>query len=51
MRRRGFLSLSLVAVSSAAGLLASIPFVKSLLPSAKARKIFASPILAAAGLG
>src|SRR5262245_17337150 len=39
MERRGFLGLSLAAVSGAAGLLASIPFVKSLLPSAKARAL------------
>ena len=37
MKRRGFLGLSLAAVGSVAGLFASIPFVKSLLPSAKAR--------------
>jgi ubiquinol-cytochrome c reductase iron-sulfur subunit len=37
MERRGFLGLSLAVVSGAAGLLASIPFVKSLLPSARAR--------------
>ncbi len=43
MQRRGFLGLSLAAISGAAGLLASIPFVKSLLPSAKARGL-AGPI-------
>ena len=37
MERRGFLRFSLGAVASAAGFFASIPFVKSLLPSAKAR--------------
>jgi len=43
MKRRGFLSLSLAAVSGVAGLFTSIPFVKSLLPSAKARGL-AGPI-------
>jgi ubiquinol-cytochrome c reductase iron-sulfur subunit len=43
MERRGFLGLSLAAVSGAAGLFASIPFVKSLWPSAKARGL-AGPI-------
>ena len=37
MKRRKFLSWSVTAVSGAAGLFAAIPFVKSLLPSAKAR--------------
>ena len=43
MERRGFLGLSLAAISGAAGFLASIPFVGSLLPSAKARSL-AGPI-------
>jgi ubiquinol-cytochrome c reductase iron-sulfur subunit len=43
MKRRSFLSWSVTAVSGAAGLFASIPFVKSLLPSAKARGL-AGPI-------
>jgi ubiquinol-cytochrome c reductase iron-sulfur subunit len=37
MDRRGFLGVSLSALAGVAGLLASIPFVRSLLPSAKAR--------------
>jgi ubiquinol-cytochrome c reductase iron-sulfur subunit len=37
MERRGFLSLSLALVSGAAGFFGSIPFVRSFLPSAKAR--------------
>ncbi len=36
MERRGFLGLSLSALGGIAGLFASIPFVKSLWPSAKA---------------
>jgi ubiquinol-cytochrome c reductase iron-sulfur subunit len=43
MERRGFLSLSLAAVSGAAGFFASIPFVKSFLPSAKSRSL-AGPV-------
>jgi ubiquinol-cytochrome c reductase iron-sulfur subunit len=43
MERRGFLGLSLAAISGAAGFVASIPFVKSFLPSAKARGL-AGPI-------
>lgn len=43
MQRRGFLSLSLAAVSGVAGFFASIPFVKSFLPSARARGL-AGPI-------
>jgi ubiquinol-cytochrome c reductase iron-sulfur subunit len=43
MERRGFLRLSLTAVSGVAAFLSSIPFVKSLLPSAKARGL-ADPI-------
>lgn len=43
MERRGFLGLSLAAVSGVAGLFASIPFVKSFLPSARARGL-AGPI-------
>lgn len=37
MERRGFLGLALSAVGGVAGLLASIPFVKSLWPSVRAR--------------
>jgi ubiquinol-cytochrome c reductase iron-sulfur subunit len=43
MQRRGFLRLSLAAVSGAAGFFASLPFVRSFLPSAKARAL-AGPI-------
>lgn len=43
MKRRGFLGSSLAAVSGAAGFFASIPFVKSLLPSVKARAL-AGPV-------
>jgi ubiquinol-cytochrome c reductase iron-sulfur subunit len=43
MQRRGFLSLSLAAISGAGGFFASLPFVKSFLPSAKARGL-AGPI-------
>jgi ubiquinol-cytochrome c reductase iron-sulfur subunit len=39
MDRRGFLGASLGALAGVAGFLASIPFVKSLLPSAKARAL------------
>lgn len=37
MDRRGFLGASLAALSGVASLLASIPFIRSMLPSAKAR--------------
>jgi ubiquinol-cytochrome c reductase iron-sulfur subunit len=43
MERRGFLGLSLGVLSGAAGFFASIPFVKSFLPSAKARGL-AGPV-------
>ncbi len=39
MDRRGFLGVSLGALTGIAGFLASIPFVRSLLPSAKARAL------------
>ena len=39
MDRRGFLGVSLGALAGVASLLASIPFVRSLLPSAKARAL------------
>src|SRR5690606_9968965 len=39
MNRRGFLSASLAGISSVASLFASIPFVKSLLPSAKSKAL------------
>jgi ubiquinol-cytochrome c reductase iron-sulfur subunit len=43
MDRRGFLGASLVALSGVAGFFVSIPFVKSFLPSAKARAL-ADPV-------
>lgn len=43
MERRGFLSLALAAVSGAAGFLSAVPFVRSFLPSAKARGL-AGPV-------
>ena len=39
MDRRGFLSVSLTALSGVAAFFASIPFVKSFLPSTKARAL------------
>jgi ubiquinol-cytochrome c reductase iron-sulfur subunit len=39
MERRGFLGLSLTAVAGVGALLGSLPFVRSLLPSAKARAL------------
>lgn len=43
MERRGFLRVSLASVSGVAAFFSSLPFVKSLLPSAKARSL-AGPI-------
>jgi ubiquinol-cytochrome c reductase iron-sulfur subunit len=42
MDRRGFLRVSLTALSGVAGFFASLPFVKSLLPSARARALAGS---------